>query len=57
MIDSQRARHLWMWAILGPLAIAVFIVALLYRQEPALETDDRGPTPQPELRTGDGSQG
>ena len=47
MIARQRSRHFWMWAILGPLAIAVFLAAMFYRQEPAIgpvSPDERLPT-------------
>lgn len=37
MRDSERTRHFWMWAILGPIAVAILIAALLFRQEPATD--------------------
>ena len=36
MIDKQRNHHFWIWAILGPLTVALLIGALLYRQAPAV---------------------
>ena len=41
MNERQRNRHFWIWVILGPLAIALVVAALLYRQQPAIAPADQ----------------
>lgn len=34
MKRAQRSRHVWMWAVLGPLAMLLLVAAIMVRRAP-----------------------
>lgn len=38
MNRAQRTRHVWMWAVLGPLAMLLLVAAVMVRRVPLGES-------------------